>query len=45
MIIHSSLSKMKNHILSNCLQGNYRGNLGEFSNTSDGVFGAERVKQ
>ena len=31
MIIHSNLSKMKNKILWTCLQGNYRGSLGEFS--------------
>ena len=30
MIIHSNLSQMKNKILPNCLQGNYRGSLGEF---------------
>ena len=29
----------ENKILLNCLQGNYRLSLGEFSNTSDGVFG------
>ena len=43
MIIHSNLSKTKNKILPTCLQGNYRDSLGEFSNTSYGVFGAERV--
>ena len=42
MIINSTLSKMKNKILPTCLQGNYRDSLGEFSNTSYGVFGAER---
>ena len=36
---------MKNKILPTCLRGNYRDSLGEFSNTSCGVFGAERVKQ
>ena len=35
---------MKNKILQTCLQGNYRDSLGEFSNTSYGVFGAERVQ-
>ena len=44
MIIHSCLSKMKNKILSTCFQGNYIGSLGEFSNTSFGVFGVEGVK-
>ena len=44
MIIHSNLSKMKNKILPTCLKGNYTDSLGEFSNTSYGVFGAERVK-
>ena len=44
MIMHGSLSKMKNKILPICLQGNYRDSLGEFSKTSCGVFGAERVK-
>ena len=38
MIIHSKLSKMENKILSTCLQENYRNSLGEFSNTSYGVF-------
>ena len=47
MIIHSKLyvSKMKDKILPTCLEGNYRHSLGEFSNTSYGVFGAERVKK
>ena len=31
---------MKNQILSTFLQGNYKDSLGEFSNTSYGVFGA-----
>ena len=43
MIIHRCFSKMKNKILLTCLQGNYRDSLGEFSNKSYGVFGAERV--
>ena len=39
VVIHDcSLSKMKNNILLNCLQGNYRNSLGEFSNTSYGVL-------
>ena len=40
IIIFNNLSKMKIEILPNCLQGNYRGSLGEFSNTLSGVFGA-----
>ena len=43
MIIHRKPSKMKNKILPSCLHGNYGDNLGEFSNTSYGVVGAERV--
>ena len=43
MVLHSNLSKMKNKILPNCQEGNYRNSFGEFSNTSYGVFGAERV--
>ena len=43
MIIHSDLSKMKNKILQTPLQGNYRNSLGEFSSTSCGAFGAEKV--
>ena len=39
LIMHSYLSKMKNKILPICLQGNYTDSLGEFSNTSYGVFG------
>ena len=35
---------MKNKILPTQLQGNSADSLGEFSNTSYGVFGAERVK-
>ena len=38
MIFHSNLSKIKDKILPTCLQGNYRDSLGEFSNTSYGVF-------
>ena len=45
MIIHScNLFKMKNLILPACLHGNYRDSLGEFSNTSYFVFGAEMLK-
>ena len=44
MIIHRKLSKMKNKILPTCLQGNCGDSLGEFSNTSYGIVGAERVK-
>ena len=43
MIIHRKLFKMKHKILPTCLQGNYGNSLGEFSNTSYGVIGAERV--
>ena len=43
MIIHRKVSKMKNKIFPTCLQGNYGNSLGEFSNTSYGVVGAERV--
>ena len=35
---------MKNKILPTCLQGNYRDSLGELSNTSYGVFEADKVK-
>ena len=45
LIIQNNLSKMKNNILPTSLQDNCRDSLGEFSNTSYGVFGAERVKQ
>ena len=45
MTLHSNLSKMGNKILPICLQGNYRNSLGEFSNTSHGVFGAETVNR
>ena len=44
MIIQNNLSKIKNEILPACLQGNYIYSLGELSNTSYDVFGAERVK-
>ena len=45
MIIHRKLSKIKKTKFSHtCLQGNYGDSLGEFSNTSYGVVGAERVK-
>ena len=44
MIIHTYLSEMKNKTLPACLQGNYRDSLGEFSNMSHGLFGAEREK-
>ena len=33
---------MKNKILPACLQGNYGDSLGEFSNTSYGIFWAVR---
>ena len=39
MILHRNLSKIKNKYLPTCLQGKYRDSLGEFSNTSYGVFG------
>ena len=45
MIIHSKLSKMKNKILPTCLLGNYRHSLGEFSNTTYGMFRTERVNK
>ena len=41
LIIYTNLSEMKNKILPTCLQGNYRYSLGEFSNTSYGMFGDE----
>ena len=44
MIIHSNLSEIKSKILPTCLQGKYRHSLGEFSKTSYGVLGTERVK-
>ena len=40
-----SISKMKNNILPTSSQRHYRDSLGEFCNTSYGVFGAERVKE
>ena len=40
LVIHRKLSKMKNKILPACLYGNYGDSLGEFSNTSHGVFGS-----
>ena len=43
MIIHSNFSKMKNKIRLTYLQGNNKDSLGEFSNTSYGKFGVERV--
>ena len=44
MIIHSNFWDKKK-ILPTDLQGNYGPSLGEFSNTSYGVVGAERVKE
>ena len=44
MITHSKLSNMKSEVLPNCLKGKYGYSLGEFSNTSNVVFGAERAK-
>ena len=43
MILCSNLSKMKNKILPSYLKDDYRESLGEFSSSSFGVFGAERV--
>ena len=43
VIMNNNLSKMKNQILPTCLQVNYRNSLGEFSNTSCGMIGAESV--
>ena len=45
MIIQSNLSEMENKILPTCLQRKYRDSLGEFSNTSYGVFGVERARR
>ena len=45
IITHGNFSKMKNEILPICLQRNFRDSFGEFSNTSYGVFAAERVKK
>ena len=44
MVIYRNISKMKNKILPTSLRGNFRDSLGEFSNVSYGMFGAERVK-
>ena len=44
MIIQCNLSKMKHKILPTCSQGNFRDSIGGFSNTSNGMSGAERVK-
>ena len=44
MIIHIILSKMNNKVLPTFLQAKYRDSLGEFSNTSYGIFGAVMVK-
>ena len=38
--MNRNFSNMKNKVLQTCLQGNYRASLGEFSNTTYGVFGA-----
>ena len=43
MVIHSTLSEMKNKILPTCLQRNYRDSLGELSNTACGMFAADRI--
>ena len=45
MIIHRKQSKVKNKFLPTCLHGNYGDSLGEFSNSSYGTVGAERVKK
>ena len=46
MIIHIYLSKIKNkNDPPTFLQGSYGENLGEFSNTSYGVFEAERLRK
>ena len=44
MIIHSNFSMIKSKILPTCLQGKYQDSLGELSNTSHDIFGAERAK-
>ena len=44
MIIHSSLSKIKNKILPTCFEEYYRDSLREFNSTSYRVFEAERGK-
>ena len=43
MIIHSNLFRIKTKFSQPVFQGNYRDSLGEFSNASYAVFGAERV--
>ena len=43
--IHSTLSKIKKKIVPTCLQGNYRGSLGEFGNTSYGLFTVASMSQ
>ena len=45
MIIHRKQSKVKNKFLPTCFHGNYGDSLGEFSNSSYGIVGAERVKK
>ena len=42
MIMHCILFKMKHKILPTCLQGNIRDSLGEFSNISYSMLGADR---
>ena len=44
MINNNNLFKMKNKTLPTCLQGNYRDSLGEFSNTSYGMFVADHER-
>ena len=43
MIIHNNLFTMKSKFFPTCLQVYYRDSLGEFSNTSAGVFGGEQA--
>ena len=45
-IIHNTLSKMKNQIVPTYMyvQGNHEDSLGEISNMSQDMFGAERSK-
>ena len=45
LLVHINLTSMKNKILPTWLQGNYIDSLGEFSITSYGMFGAERIKK
>ena len=45
MIIHRKQSKVKNKFLPTCLHGNYGDSLGEFSNLSYGIVGAEGVNK